>query len=324
MKVFFSDAWKMMKQSIDDFISNRVFKLSAALAYYTLFSLPAMLIIIISVSDLLFRREVIEGSLIHQIGGLVGQQAALQVQETLRTAFLSGNSRFATVVGIITLIIGATSVFSEIQDSINLIWKLKAKPKKGKGAGIIKLLINRLLSFSVVVSLGFLLMVSLIVNSVMDLLVNHLLQRFPEVTVVVVYIINFLLTFLIITLLFGIIFKVLPDARIQWKHIRVGAITTAILFMLGKFLISYYLGKSRLSSSYGAAGSVILILLWVYYSAVILYFGAVFTRVYVIHRGSRIYPNDYAVWIQEIEVESELSLQQQPDHKRVIEPRNDR
>lgn len=324
MKAFFSGAWQVTRQSFIDFVSNRVFKLSAALAYYTLFSLPAILIIIISISDLLFRREVIEGSLIHQIAGLVGPQAAAEVQQTLKSAVMSGNSRFATIVGIITLIIGATSVFSEIQDSINLIWKLKAKPKKGKGAGIIKLLINRLLSFSVVVSLGFLLMVSLIINSVMDLFVNHLLQKFPEVTIIFVYIVNFLLTFLIITLLFAIIFKVLPDARLQWKHIRVGAVTTAILFMLGKFLISYYLGKSRLSSSYGAAGSVILILLWVYYSAVILYFGAIFTRVYVIHRGSRIYPNDYAVWIQEIEVESELSLQQQPEHKKIIEPRNDR
>lgn len=312
------NTWSIIKQTFSEFVDHKVFKLSAALAYYTLFSLPAMLIIIISVSDIFYGRDAIEGSLIHQISSLVGMSAASQIQETIRAAALSTDSRIATIIGIITLVIGATSVFSEIQDSINFIWKLKAKPKK-RGHGLLKMLLNRLLSFSIVVGLGFLLLVSLFINSALDLFINQLTQKFPEAAVIVVYAVNLLLTFLITAFLFAIIFKVLPDARIQWKHIRVGAITTAILFMVGKFLISYYLGKSKLSSSYGAAGSVILILLWVYYSATILYFGAVFTKVYVVHTGSRIYPNDYAVWVQEIEVESEKSIQQQPEKKTVIE-----
>ncbi|GAB2836206.1 YihY/virulence factor BrkB family protein [Ferruginibacter profundus] len=316
MKFSVKDIWTITKQSFADFIDTKVFKLSAALAFYTIFSLPAMLIIIISVSDIFYGRAAIEGTLYHQISAFVGTDAAIQIQQTIRGAALSNSSNFATIVGVITLLFGATSVFSEIQDSINLIWKLKAKPKKGKG--LIKMVFNRLLSFSIVVSLGFLLLVSLLINGAMDALINHLTKMFPQLTVILVYILNLVLTFGITTLLFAMIFKVLPDAKIRWRHVRAGAFTTGALFMVGKFLIGYYLGHSKLSSTYGTAGSVIVMLLWVYYSAMILYFGAVFTHVYAVHTGSRIYPNDYAVWIQQIEVESVKSIQQQPEEKAVI------
>lgn len=316
MKLLLKNSWSITKQSFSDFIDNKVFKLSAALAFYTIFSLPAMLIIIISVSDIFYGREAIEGTLHQEITGFVGTEAALQIQETIRGAALSNRSNFATIVGLVTLLIGATSVFSEIQDSINYIWKLKAKPRKGMG--VLKMLFNRVLSFSIVVSLGFLLLVSLLINGAMDVLIDHLTQKFPELTVIMVYVFNVILTFGITALLFAMIFKILPDARIQWKHVRAGAFTTAILFMAGKFLIGYYLGHSRLSSTYGTAGSVIVMLLWVYYSAMILYFGACFTHVYAAHTGSRIYPNSYAVWVQEIEVESIKSIQQQPEVKAVI------
>ncbi|MGB5008081.1 MAG: YihY/virulence factor BrkB family protein [Ferruginibacter sp.] len=315
MKFSIKDIWSIIKQSFSDFIDNKVLKLSAALAFYTIFSLPAMLIIIISVSDIFYGRAAIEGTLYHQIAQFVGTDAALQIQQTIRAAALSESSYFATIVGLITLLFGATSVFSEIQDSINHIWKLKAKPK---GTGFLKLVVNRLLSFSLVISLGFLLLVSLLINGLMDAFINNLTRMFPELTVIMVYIVNLIITFGITALLFAMIFKVLPDARIRWKHVRAGAITTAILFMLGKFLIGYYLGHSKLSSTYGTAGSVIVMLLWVYYSAMILYFGAVFTHVYTIHTGSRIYPTNYAVWVQEIEVESTKSIQQQPEEKVVI------
>lgn len=316
MKFFLKNSWSIIKQSFSDFIDNKIIKLSAALAFYTIFSLPAMLIIIISVSNIFYGREAIEGTLHHQIAGFVGTEAALQIQNTIRGAALSHRSNFATMVGVITLLIGATSVFSEIQDSINHIWKLKAKPRKGMG--VLKMLFNRVLSFSIVVSLGFLLLVSLLINGAMDVLIDHLTQKFPELTVIMVYIFNVILTFGITALLFAMIFKILPDARIQWKQVRVGAFTTAALFMMGKFLIGYYLGHSRLSSTYGTAGSIIVMLLWVYYSAMILYFGAVFTHVYAVHTGSRIYPNSYAVWVREIEVESAKSIQQQPEVKTVI------
>ena len=316
MKFSVTESWSIIKQSFADFIDNKVFKLSAALAFYTVFSLPAMLIIIISVSDLFYGRSAIEGTLYHQIAGFVGPDAAKQIQETIRAAALSKGSYFATIVGVVTLLFGATSVFSEIQDSINFIWKLKARPRKGKG--LLKMIVNRLLSFSLVVSLGFLLLVSLLINGMMDALLDHLTKVFPELTVIMLYIFNLILTFGITALLFAMIFKVLPDARIKWKHVRVGAFTTAAFFMVGKFLIGYYLGHSKLSTTYGTAGTVIVMLLWVYYSAMILYFGAVFTHVYAVHTGSRIYPNNYAVWVQQIEVESEKSIQQQPESKAVI------
>ncbi len=311
------DTWNIILQSFADFIDNKVFKLSAALAFYTIFSLPAMLIIIISVSDIFYGRAAIEGTLYHQIAAFVGTDAALEIQQTIRGAALSGSSNFATIIGVITLLFGATSVFTEIQDSINHIWKLKAKPRKGKG--FIKLVFNRVLSFSLVVSLGFLLLVSLLVNGVMDALIHRLTVMFPQLTVVLVYLLNLLLSFGITALLFAMIFKILPDAKIKWQHVRAGAFTTAILFMAGKFLIGFYLGHSKLSNSYGAAGSVIVMLLWVYYSAMILYFGAVFTHVYAVHTGSGIYPNDYAVWVQQVEVESKKSIQEQPAEKAVIE-----
>jgi membrane protein len=316
MQFSVKDTWKITQQSFSDFIDNKVFKLSAALAFYTIFSLPAMLIIIISVSDIFYGRAAIEGTLYHQISAFVGTDAAVQIQQTIRGAALSNSSSFAATIGAITLLFGATSVFTEIQDSINLIWKLKAKPRKGKG--FLKLVFNRLLSFSIVVSLSFLLLVSLLINGAMDALIHRLTDMFPQLTVVLVYLLNLLLTFGITALLFAMIFKVLPDAKIKWKHVRAGAFTTAALFMIGKFLIGFYLGHSKLSNTYGAAGSVIVMLLWVYYSAMILYFGAVFTHVYALHTGSRIYPNDYAVWIQQIEVESVKSIQQQPDEKAVI------
>jgi membrane protein len=317
MKLFVKTIWLVFKKSFTDFNEKRVLKLSAALAFYTIFSLPAMLIIIISISDIFYGREAVEGTLYHQISGFIGTEAALQIQQTIRSSALSNNSSFAMLVGIITLLIGATSVFNEIQDSINYIWKLKARPRKGKG--LLKMIVNRLLSFSIVVSLGFLMLVSLLINGMMDALVHQLTQIFPSVTVVIAYVLNIVITFGITTLLFVLIFKVLPDAHIQWKHVRIGTIITAILFMLGKFLIGYYLGHSKLSSVYGSAGSSIVMLLWVYYSAMILYFGAVFTHVYAVQTGSNIYPNSYAVNIEEIEVESKAAIQEMPQSKIVIE-----
>ena len=298
--------WKVIKCSFADFFANNVLKLSASLAFSTIFSLPGLLIIIIWISDLFYRRDVVEGSLYGQIAKFVGKDAAESIQYTMENSLTGTNNHFATIVGLVSLIIGATSVFGEIQDSVNRLWKLKAKPRKGRG--LFRFIINRLLSFSMIISLGFILLVSLIINGAMDLLVTHLLKNFPSVTVIVAYIINIIVTFLITAFVFGLIFKVLPDARIQWKHVRVGAFTTAFFFMAGKFLISYYLGHSTMSTAYGAAGSVIVVLLWVYYSSAILYFGASFTREYAVEMGSKIYPNNYAVWVEEIEVVSKKSL----------------
>lgn len=307
IKLSFKGLWQILKATGNDFINCRITRMSAALAYYTIFSVAPMLILIISLSAIFYGRNAIEGSIYNEIKSFVGSDAALQIQDLIKNATISRNNVFASGASIIALVIGATSVFGEIQDSINLIWGLKAKPKRGW----FKIVINRLLSFSIIVSVSFILLVSLIVSTVLDVLENRLIQLFPGIAVYFAYGLNLLLTFLIITLLFGIIFKVLPDAKIKWHDVLTGAITTAFLFMLGKFGISFYLGARNIGNTYGAAGSVIIILLWVYYSAIILYFGAAFTKHYAQFRGRRIYPNDYAVWTEHIEIENQGSLLEQ-------------
>ncbi len=311
-------AWNIVKESFSEFFENKVLKLSAALAYYTIFSLPGLLMIIIWVSDIFYKRQIIEGSIYNQISDLVGHEAGLQIQETIQAASASTGGDWAAIIGAATLLFGATGVFSEIQDSVNQIWHLKSKPKKGRG--FLRMVINRLISFSMIITLGFLLLVSLILNGLMDVLFDSLAKSFPDIQVFVVYFFNLALTFVITAILFGIIFKVLPDAKIKWRDVRAGAMTTAILFMVGRFLIGLYLGQDNmLATAYGAAGSMIIILLWVYYAAAILYFGAVFTRVYAISRGCRIYPNDYAVWVEQQEVESISSLKKHAEDTGVAE-----
>jgi membrane protein len=248
-----------------------------------------------------------QGAIFEHIQGFIGADAALQIEQVIRNATVSKDITWASVIGIAALIFAATGVFAEIQDSINFIWRLKAKPKRGW----IKLILNRVLSFSMVVSLGFILLVSLIVNSILDLIGQQLLRLIPGIAVYLAYGINLFITFITISTLFATIFKVLPDARIEWRDVIIGSVTTSLLFMLGKFAIGYYLGKTHISTTYGAAGSVVIILLWVYYSACILYYGASFTRVYAKRTGRNIYPNEYAVWIQEIELENKASLQVQ-------------
>ncbi len=289
----------LLKDTTSEFIADEGVKLSAALSFYTIFSLPPLLIIIISLSGFFFGAEAVKGELFGQINGLVGNQAALQIQEIIKNVKLSHSSVFATTFGIIILLIGASGVFAEIQDSINFIWGLKAKPKRG----LIKFIKNRLMSFSMIGSVGFLMLVGLIINSVMDVLYNRLGKFFPIDSVYLVYVFNLLLVFGIITLLFTLIFKTLPDGKIALRDCLTGASFTALLFMVGKFGIGFYLGRSAMASWYGAAGSVILILLWVYYSAIILYFGAEFTKIYATTHGQKIIPNAYAVQIIKPKIE---------------------
>ena len=316
-KITLRGIWQVIVESSHGFVDNKVLKLSGALAFFTVFSMGPMLIVIIFFADIFYGRDAIEGNIYLQIKNFVGPAAAAQIQEIIRNASLSGKSTFTAAVGFITLLVGATSVFSEIQDSVNSLWNLKPKPKKGW----LKIIINRLLSFSVVVGLGFLLLVSLVITALVEALSNRLYTIFPQITVAIVYTFNYILTLIVTTLLFGVIYKVLPDAKIKWKDVLVGSITTALLFMLGKFGITFYIGTSDIGSTYGTAGSLVVILIWVYYSAIILYFGAEFTKVYAAHYGSRIEPDQYAVWIHQVEVEDgKGSLKH---HEEVIKKENE-
>lgn len=293
--------WFLLKETFSGFIDDDGMKLSAALSYYTIFSLPPLLIIIISLSGFFFGADAVRGELFGQINGLVGNSAALQIQEIVKNVKLSHSSTFATTFGVIILLIGASGVFVEIQDSINFIWGLKAKPKRG----IIKFIKNRLMSFSMIGSVGFLLLVGLIINSLMDVLNSRLAEFFPKDSIYFFYVLNLLIVFLIITLLFTVIFKSLPDGKLALRDCLIGASFTSFLFMIGKFAIGAYLGRSVLGSWYGAAGSIILILVWVYYSAIILYFGAEFTKVFAETHGKKIIPNGYSVQIIKHKIEVE-------------------
>ncbi len=298
--------FKVIKGAAEAFSHDNCVKLSAALSYYTVFSISPLLIIVISLSSLFFGREAIQGRVFWQLRNLLGDSAAAQIQEIIRASTNSGKGVIGTIIGIVILVLGATGIFTEIQDSINFIWSLKAKPKRG----IVKYLTNRALSFSLVVSLGFLLMVSLVLSALLDVLSDRLTVYFPHTTVYVFYVINWIIIFLIISLLFTIIFKVLPDGKIKLKDAFIGASFTSLLFIIGKGGISYYLGRSNLGATYGAAASVIIILTWVYYTSIILYFGAEFTKVYALHYGHGITPNQTAVFIIKREAKE---IETQPD-----------
>ena len=303
-KSFFKDFWKILVGSFNGFMDDRCLKLCAALSYYTLFSLAPLLLVLIYLAGKIYGQEAFQGKVFEEMNGFIGAEAAIQIQEIIQNAAIKGDSPWAIIVGIITLFIGATGVFLEIQDSINMIWRVKAKPQKGW----LKMITNRLLSFSMIATMGFLLIVSLVINGLVTALSDRLKLYFEDIAVLLVQAFNLALTFIIITVLLAIIFKFLPDVKIKWKHVRAGAIFTALLFMLGRYAISLYIEKVGPGSTYGAAGSLIVILVWVYYAAAILYFGAEFTQVYTEKRGGRIEPATYAVHILQTEEEKEVKV----------------
>ena len=300
---FYKKLPKVLLATFKGFGEDKGLKLSASLAYYTLFSIGPLLLLLMSLASIFYGGDAIQNKLFGELNGLLGTSAAAQVQEIVKNITFSGKTNFALVASIITLVIGATSVFIEIQDSLNMIWKLKAKPKKGWVA----FLKNRLLSSSLIISLGFLMIVTLLVNGAIEALMDVLRREFSSIAEILMYVINLIITFVVITILFGIIFKFLPDAKIKWKHVRTGAIFTAILFMAGRYLIGLYIRQTATESTYGAAGAVVVLLVWIYYSAVILYIGAEFTQVYAEAFGGSIEPAEYAVHVQQTEVEKEVS-----------------
>ena len=289
------NGFTILKAAFSGFMNDLALKYSASLAYYTLFSLAPLLLLLISLAGIFLGKDASQGKIFAEINGLVGADAAKSIQDMIKHLQTSGKSTISVIIGIITLIIGATTVFGEIQESINLIWQVKPKPK----VAWIKLLKDRLLSGSMIVTLGFLLLVSLIVNGALLALSTKLESFLPAITITLFNILNVAISFVVIAVLFGIIFKVLPDANIKWRDVRSGAIFTAVLFMIGRLLIGIYISST--SSTYGAAGSLIVILLWIYYTAAILYFGAEFTRAYADFYGIRIEPAEFAVHIEQKE-----------------------
>jgi membrane protein len=298
MKKYAIGLFKFNKQVISEFIADNVLKYSASLAYYTILSLAPLLIIMLFVTGKLFGKEAIRGELYTEIKDLVGPDAALQVQTAIQNIHLSPDNLFASSIGVVVLLVGATGIFSEIQDSLNRIWGLKLTNRKVWW----KLFIDRLISFSLILSLGFVLIVSLALNALVAALSSKISQWFSASGETLLLVMDNLISLGITTVLFGTIFKVLPDAKIKWKDVLIGALITSTLFTLGKYAIGFYLGRSNIANIYGAAGSVMILMIWVYYSAAILYLGAVFTKVYATNFGGKIYPNAYSVWIKVEEI----------------------
>jgi membrane protein len=305
MKKFAKSSWGILKQSVVSFVEGDSFTHASSIAFYTIFSLPAILLISLSMGSTLFERTDVQRELISQVGTLIGQGSAMEIENILLNASRNTDTWFARTVGIITLVLSATTVFLSLQISINQIWKIKPKPKKG----FIKFIINRLLSLAMVISMGFVLMVSLVIDTLLVMFQEKLSDNFGGITLTIVTGLNVIASLLFIAILFGLMFKMLPDAKIKWRDVWVGALVTTALFTGGKFLIGLYLGSSSLTSAYGAAGSLVIILVWVYYSALIFLFGAELTYVYTKEVGSGIEPYTNAVRVETIEIEKKKPIQ---------------
>lgn len=297
--------WQIIKESVADFRKHRALKLSASLAFYTIFSLGPLMIVIMFISKVFMGRHAIEGTIHSQIRAFVGNTAALSIQNTIKNAAIN-HSDFMAVISSIILVIAATSVFSEIQSSINIIWNLKVI----SGRGWRQMLKKRLLSFVLIAGLGILLLLSLLVNGLLEGFKSNLQELFPDISFVLVYTANILLTLLIVACLFAVIYKVMPYAVVRWKDVIAGAFFTAILFMIGKFCITIYIDNNSMDNTYSATGSLVILLLWIYFSSIMLYFGAVVTKIFALKNGAIIKPYKYVVIINTTEKEyTENSLQ---------------
>ena len=273
----------MARSAVEGWIDDRAASMGAALAYYTFFSLAPLLLIVISVAGLLLGREAAQGHLMDELGGLLGPQAAASIQALVASASEPADSWWGTLLGVGVMLVGATTVFAELQDALDRIWEA---PQRPAGGGLWALLRARVLSFGLILGLGFLLMVSLVMGAVITTLGRWWSDRLGD-WVWLAQMLNLGLGFLITATLFAMIFKLMPRAHVEWKDVWVGALVTASMFTLGKALISLYLSASGVASAYGAAGSLVLVLLWVYYSAQVFLLGAEFTWVYANARGSR-------------------------------------
>ena len=282
--------FNLIKTTIHEWQEDRAPRLAAALAYYTTFSLAPLLILIIAVAGLVGGQQAAQSQVMAQIQDLLGPQGSAFIQGMIESASQPSTGIAATLIGVVTLLFGALGVFGELQNSLDMIWDVKPKPAQNLWDGIKRFFLGRLLSFTMVLGIGFLLLASLVISAALSALAQFLSTTLPLADLWL-QLINFFSSFIVITLLFAMIFKFLPEAEIAWKDVWLGAAVTSLLFTLGKLLIGLYLGRSRVGSIFGAAGSLAILLIWIYYSAQILFFGAEFTQVYANLYGSKIVPD---------------------------------
>lgn len=298
------DLWQVTKDAGAGFAKHNVLKLSASLCFYTMFSLGPMMLLIVYISGLFWGQKAIEGKVHAQISGVIGDKPAQQIQELIKNATVT-STNFMAVIGIITLIFAATTAFNEIHNSINTIWSLRVK----KGLGLWQMLKSRLIAFLLISGIALLLFIFLLVGSFLDGFMQTLQEKLPKFSFTLFYVLDILFLLFTVALLFAFIYKILPDAHIRWKDVFIGAIFASILFMIGKFGFSFYIRNSKMDS-FGSAGSFVVLLMWIYYSATMLYFGAELTKAYALKFGDEIVPKNYAVTIRVIQMESnEQSIQ---------------
>ena len=289
MRLRIKSTFRLLQEAVKEWQDDKVSLLAAALAYYTVFSITPLLVIAIAIAGAVFGRDAARGEILEQINSLVGEQGAQVIEVGLNNASQPELSNVASIISVVVLLIGASGVFAQLQEALNTVWDVKAKPDRG----IWNFIRKRLLSFGMVLAIGFLLLVSLILSAVLSGVSKLQINLLPGITPVW-QLLNFGISFGFITLLFALIYYYLPDVKILWKDVWIGAIMTALLFTIGKFAIGLYLGRGSLGSAYGAAGSLIVFLAWVFYSAQILLFGAELTQVYARKRGRSIRPNSHA------------------------------
>ena len=285
------EAFSLLKATVFEWLDDQAPMLGAALAYYTVFSLAPLLIITIAIAGLVFGAEAAQGQIFDQLRGLLGDASGKAMEEIVESASAEPKTGVvATVIGIVTLIFGASGVFGQLQASLNIIWGVQPKP----GRGILGIIRDRILSFGFILVVGFLLLVSLLLTAAIAFVGKQFGTMVPGMEALI-QLLNAILSLAVITLLFAMMFKILPDANIAWRDVWIGAFITALLFTIGKFALGFYLGRSGVASSYGAAGSLIVLLIWVYYSSQIVFFGAEFAQVYANRFGSRVTPSSNAV-----------------------------
>ncbi|MEX2511623.1 MAG: YihY/virulence factor BrkB family protein [Cyclobacteriaceae bacterium] len=287
--------------SVKNFGKSDSMTFAASTAFYTIFSLPALLIIVLNIATTFYSEYTVKDELLAQVSELIGQEGADTLNDIMKNVTVNGQAFYAKVIGISVLIFSATTVFVSLQASINHIWHIKSKPERG----FLKFIINRLLSFSMVASLGFLLMVSLLADAFIVILLNYFSDLFDRSTLILASVINFILTQAILVLVFGLMYKILPDAVVKWRDVWLGAFVTMVLFGLGKYLIGLYMSNADVGSYYGTAGSLVAILIWVFYSAVIFLFGAQVTFHIAEKVGGSIIPLKQAVRVKQVEIEDE-------------------
>lgn len=295
--------WQFMRDAIAKFTGDDAFTWAAAISYYTIFSLPPMLLVILYTTTLFYDEQSIRETIFGQIGSLIGQKGATQISQTVDSMGVFKEEWWASAIGIGGMLLTSTTVFITLQNALNHIFRVQPKPNS---VGWIKMIRDRLLSFSVVLGIAFILVVSLVIDAMISAFGDMLAYRFPDISLVLVGLASIIIPLIIITILFALLFKYLPDISITWGHTWRGAVITAILFALGKNAIGYYIGQSKTATLYDAAGSILVLMLWVFYASLIFLFGAVVTAVYVEQHSSQgIEPADYAVKVEEKKIELE-------------------